>query len=61
MKSGVGAFNKSAKECYVSLPDTERERLKMSAETVEKEVGMTSSDIMKAGAKAFKKIHKQVN
>lgn len=58
MRSGAGAFNKAAGQVYQSLPDSEREKL--SAERSEETVAMTPHDIMKAGANAFKKIHKQV-
>lgn len=62
MRNGVGSFNKAARQEYLALPENEQERLKkLSAERVEGEVEMTSSEIMKAGAKAFKKIHKQVH
>ena len=60
MKSGVGVFNKKASEMYSALPQSEKDRLvKLSGDNNSTEV-MSPKDVIKAGTKAFKIIHKQV-
>ncbi len=61
MKNGAGEFCKAASKVYASLPERECQRLRSRhAGTGESEDVMSNKDIMKAGAKAFKKIHNQV-
>lgn len=61
MTAGAGAFNKAASKSYGSLPEDEKDRLKtVSLDTERSPEAMTCMEIMRAGAKAFKKIHKQV-
>ena len=60
MTSGVGAFNKAASSLYSELPLEEKQRLKKLADEKQDSVEMTEREIVKAGAKFFKKIHHQV-
>lgn len=60
MVGGAGAFNKAASMSYADLPTADKERLREAAANHKQCSSMSVKDVMKAGARAFKKIHRQV-
>ncbi len=61
MSSGAGAFNKAASALYSNIPVARKERLKDLATHSGSSIEMSVKDILKAGARAFKKIQHQVS
>ena len=60
MLEGVGKFNQAASVAYKLLDEESKERLARASKCTEKTKPMTSGEVKKAGAKAFKKIQQQV-
>ena len=55
MKDGAGAFNKAASTEYLSLPGDEKQRLKKLSTDMTESGQFSVKDVMKAGARIFKK------